>query len=64
MEWLISHINCLCQWQLVNYFPMMLNDLYGIVACQIGLTVKQWSLSLVEICASTCAVNNDGGKIL
>jgi len=64
IDWLISHIDCLCQWQLVNSFPIILNCRHGIVACQVGLTVKQWSLTLVEVCASTCAVNNDGGKLL
>ena len=34
--WFVSHIDCLCQWQLVNCFPMILNSRLGVVMCHIG----------------------------
>jgi len=37
IDWFVSQIDCLCQWQFLNYLPMMiLNCLQGIVVCQIG----------------------------
>jgi len=36
IDWFVSQIDCLCQWQFVNCFPMILNCLHGVVAYQIG----------------------------
>jgi hypothetical protein len=64
LDWCVSQIDCLCQWQFVNCFPMILNCLQGIVECQIGQRDKPCSLSSVEINSSTCSVNIDGGQLL
>jgi len=64
IDWSLSQIDCLCHWQFVNFFPITLNYLHGNVGCQIGHLDMPCSLSSVEICASTCSVNNDAGKLL
>jgi len=33
IDWFVSQMECLCQWQFVNCFPMILNCLHGVVAC-------------------------------
>jgi len=64
IDWFVSQIDCLCQWQFVNSSPMILNCLHGIVASQIGHLDEPYSPSSVQIYWSTCSVNNDGCKLL
>jgi len=64
IDWVVSILTCRCHWQFVNYFPMILNCLHGVVACQIGHPVEPYMLSSVHIRSSTCSVNKDGGKLL
>jgi len=52
-----------CQWQWVNYFPMILNCLHDDVQCPIGHTVEPYSLTLVVIRTLTCSVKNDDCKL-
>ena len=53
IDWSVSQIDCPCQWQFVNSYPMILHWLQGGVVSQIGNPVKPYSLSSVEICSST-----------
>jgi hypothetical protein len=64
IEWIVSQMDCLCEWQFMNCFLMIQNCLYGVVACHIGHLDEPFQLSSVEICSSTCSVNKDGGKQL
>ena len=64
INWYVSQINCLYQWQFMNYFQMILNRLHGIVPNHIALQVEPHWLSPVEIRSSTCSINKDGGKLL
>jgi hypothetical protein len=49
IDWFVSHIDCLCQWQCVNCFPMIRNCLYGVVSCQIGHLDEPCSMFLVQL---------------
>jgi hypothetical protein len=62
IDWFLSQIDYLCQWQFVNSFLMILNCLHSVDACQIGHLVKPCSPSSVVIRWLTCSVNKDGGK--
>jgi hypothetical protein len=64
IDWFVSEIDCLCQWQFVNCFPMIQNCLQGVVLSKIGHMNEPCSPSSVDICVLTCSVNNDGGKLL
>ena len=64
IDWRASQIDCLCRWQVVYHYPVILNCRHGAVASQIGHTVEPYSLSLVEIPSSTWSVNKDGGKVV
>ena len=64
IDWRISEIDYLCQWQLMNYDPRILNCDHCVVARHIGHYVDQYLLSSVEIHLSSFAVNKDGGKQL
>jgi len=64
IDWFLSQMDCLGQWQFMNYFPMILNCLHSIFVCQIGHLDEPCLLSLVEIRLLTCSVNKDGGKLL
>jgi hypothetical protein len=61
-DWFASQIDCLCQWQFVNCFPIILNCLYCIIECQIGHLDEPCLLSSVEIRSSSCSVIKDGGN--
>ena len=63
-DWFVSPTDCLCQWHFVNYFPMILNCLQGIVVSQTGHPEEPYLLSLVEIYSSTCSASKVGGKLL
>jgi hypothetical protein len=64
IDWRVSQIDCLCQWQVVYHYLVILNCRHGAVASQIGRPVEPYSLSLVEIPSFTWSVNKDGGKLL
>jgi len=40
IDWLVSQIEFLCQWQFVNQFPRILNCHHGGDASHIGLPVE------------------------
>ena len=48
INWCVSHIDCLCEWHVVNSHPVILNCHRRIVASHIGHQVKSYSLSSVE----------------
>jgi hypothetical protein len=50
IDWFVSQTYWFCQWQLVNYFLMIVNCLYSADACQIGQMEEQDLLASVEIC--------------
>ena len=64
IDWFVSEIVCLCQWQFVNYFPMILNCLHSIVVCLIPHLAEPYSVSVGEIHSSICSVKNNVGKLL
>ena len=53
IDWCVSEMECLGQWQFVNYFLMILKCLHSIVACQIDHLDQPCLLTLVEIHSST-----------
>jgi hypothetical protein len=64
IDWRASQIDCLCWWQVLYHYLVILNCRHGAVASQIGHPVEPYWLSLVEIPSSTWSVNKDGGKVL
>ena len=64
IDWCVHQVDCLCQGQFVNYYPMILNCCHRVVPRQIGHTVVPYLLSLVEILSSTSSVMKDGGNLL
>jgi len=40
IDWRVSQINCLCEWQVVNYNLVILNCRHWIVVSQIGHQVE------------------------
>jgi len=50
----VSEIECLCKWNLMNNYLVILNCRHHIVMSQIDQPVEPYSLSLVEILLSTC----------
>jgi len=56
IEWCVSQIDCLCEWHVMNYYPVILNCRHRGVASQIGHQVEQYTLSSVEIFSSTCSI--------
>ena len=64
IDCVVSQMDCLCQWQWLNYRLMILNYLQGVVACQMGRLDESYLLSSVGIQWSRCSVNNDGCKLL
>jgi hypothetical protein len=64
IDWHVSQIDCLCQWQFGNHYPRILNCCRGAVVYFIGPLLKLELLSLVDIPSSTCSMNQDGGKQL
>jgi hypothetical protein len=61
IDWFVSQINCLCQWQFGKCILITLNWLHGVVVCQIGHPEEPHSLSLVEIRLFACAVHKKWG---
>jgi len=49
IHWFLSQIHCLCQWQFMDYFPMILNSLQRFVACYMGHPDDPSPLFSVEI---------------
>ena len=56
MDWCVSQIDGLCEWHVVNFYPVILNCCHCIVASQIGHQVEPHSLSSVAILSSTFSV--------
>ena len=56
IDWCVAQNDCLCEWHVVNFYPVLLNCHHAIVARQIGHQVEPYSLSSVEILSSTCYV--------
>ena len=57
IDWCVSQIRCLCEWHVMNFYPVILNCHYRVVVSQIGHQVEPYSLSSVEILSSTHSVN-------
>jgi hypothetical protein len=55
-DWCVSHNDCPSEWQVVNFYPVILNCRHCVVASQKGHLVEPYSLSSVEIILSTCSV--------
>jgi len=49
IHWCVCQIQCLCQWQFLNYYPMIWNCYNECVARQISHPVEVDSLSSVKI---------------
>jgi hypothetical protein len=64
IDWCASQIDCLCRWQVVYHYPVILNCCHGAGASEICHPVVPYSLSFVEIPSSTWSVNKDGGTVL
>ena len=56
IDWCVSHIDCLCEWHVVNIYLVILNCRHCIVASQKGHQVESYTLFWVEILWSTCSV--------
>jgi hypothetical protein len=56
IDWCVSQIDCLCEWHVMNFYPVILNCRHRVVASQIGHEVEPYSRSSVEILASICSV--------
>ena len=56
IDWCGSQIDCLCEWHVVNFYPVILNCRHHVVASKIGHQGELYSLSSVEIFLSTCSV--------
>jgi hypothetical protein len=54
--WCVSQIDYLSKWHVVNFYPVILNCRHCVVASETGHQVKPYSLSSVEILASTSSV--------
>jgi len=53
IDWCVSQIECLCEWHVVNFYPVILNCRHCVVASRMGHQVEPYSLSSVEILSST-----------
>jgi len=56
IDWCVSLIDCLCEWHVMNFYPVILNCHHPFVVSQLGQQVQPYSMSLVEILSSTCSV--------
>jgi len=56
IDWCVSQIECLCEWHVVDYYPLILNCRHHVVVNQIGHLVERYSMSSVEILSLTCSV--------
>ena len=56
VDWCVSQIDCLCEWHVVNFYPVIVNCRLRFVPSQIGHQVEPYSLSSVEILPLTCSV--------
>jgi len=52
----VSEIDCLCEWHVTNIYLVILNCRHRVVGSQICHQVEPYSLSSVEILASTFSV--------
>jgi len=56
IDWGVSQIDTLCEWYMVNFYPVIPNCHHCVVVSPTGNQVEPYSLSLVEILWSTCSV--------
>jgi len=63
IDWCVDQVGCVCQWQFVNYYLMILKRCPSVVAGQIGHPVETHLQMSVEITSLTCSVMQDGGKL-
>jgi len=56
IDWCVSQTDYLCEWHVMNIYPLILNCHHQVVASQIGHQVEPYSLSSVEILSSICTV--------
>jgi hypothetical protein len=56
IDWCVSQFDCLCEWHVTNFYPMILNCRHRVVVRQIGYKVVPYSLTWVEIFSSTCSI--------
>jgi hypothetical protein len=57
IDWCVFQIDLLCEWHVVNVYPVILNCRQHIIASQIGHQVESYSLDPVAILSSTCCAN-------
>lgn len=62
-NWFVSQIHWRGKCQVMNYFPMIPNCFYRIVACLISNMEEPCWLNSVEFLLLTCYVNNDDTKL-
>jgi len=56
IDWCVSHNDCLHEWHVMNFDPVILNCRRHVVVSLMGHQVEPYSLSSVEILSSTCSV--------
>ena len=56
IDWCVFQVDCLCEWDVMNFYLVILNYRHPIVASPKGHQVEPYSLSSVEILSSTCSV--------
>jgi len=56
IDWCVSQIDCLSEWHVVNFNPVILNCCHRVVASQIANQVEPYSLSSLQILSSTCSL--------
>ena len=56
IDWCITQIDSVCEWHVVNFYPVILNCCHHVVATHLGHQVEAYSLSSVEIRSLTCSV--------
>jgi hypothetical protein len=56
IDWCVSQIHCLCEWHVVNFYPVIPNHRHCVVGSQSAHQVVLYSQSSVEIISSTSSV--------
>jgi hypothetical protein len=64
IDWFVSKIECLCEWHILSFYPVILNCPHRIVASPICNEVKKYLLSSVEMLCRHSQLNKDCGKQL
>jgi hypothetical protein len=42
IDWCVSQIDCLCEWHVLNYYPVILNCLHRVIASKMGRQVDSY----------------------